>query len=582
LAQPGRPYDLFAFKINYNQVEDNASNGVVPLYNGNISETYWRSYNDNVLRNYGYTYDALNRLEEAFYQKPGYTQPNVNNYREKLTYDSNGNITHLWRNGELDATNLALEIDDLTYTYAPDSNLLLKVTDATASPAGFQDDATDGTLASDTTDDYLYDAMGNMVQDENKNIRSITYNHLNLPTFIDFGSRGTITYLYDATGRKVRKVVQNNVLSQNTVTDYANGFQYENNILQFFPTAEGYVSRLTTKIDLMGRFVKIPIEELPEDQFSYVYNYTDHLGNIRLSYAQDPDTQQLKIVEQNHYYPFGLRHTNYSGGKMQVVKEQEFKRMAPTPEELLSYKYKYNGKEWQDELGLNVTSMDWRQYDSSTGRFNTIDPETDDIFQLDKSPYSFSWNNPILYNDPDGRNPIKNFFKRLLKSGGKKVIKKAVTEEIKQLLKSQKSLKKLITEHKQKLKDFNKDPIGNSSKEALEEMKKDNPTQEELLKRAKGRATALEKQIAKQEGELAKVEKSLKEKGYSNTMLPIVTPNTNPLKKSNVVKSYVKTVDFIENIGVKTFGDNDFGKFVDEMNPVNLGLAPLLKEVTDR
>jgi RHS repeat-associated protein len=404
LAQPGRPYDLFAFKINYNQVEDNASNGVVSLYNGNISETFWRSYNDNVLRNYGYTYDALNRLEEAFYQKPGYTQPNVNNYREKLTYDSNGNITHLWRNGELDATNLALEIDDLTYTYAPDSNLLLKVTDATASPAGFQDDATDGTLASDTTDDYLYDAMGNMVQDENKNIRSITYNHLNLPVLINFGERGTITYLYDATGRKVRKVVQNNVLSQNTVTDYANGFQYENNILQFFPTAEGYVSRLTTKIDLMGRFVKIPIEELPEDQFSYVYNYTDHLGNIRLSYAQDPDTQQLKIVEQNHYYPFGLRHTNYSGGKMQVVKEQEFKRMAPTPEALLSYKYKYNGKEWQDELGLNAYDFGARIYMPDIGRWPCIDPQAELLER--SSPYVYALNSPLVYVDNDGELPI--------------------------------------------------------------------------------------------------------------------------------------------------------------------------------
>ncbi|MFN7776336.1 hypothetical protein, partial [Flavobacterium sp.] len=39
LAQSGRPHDLFAFKINYNQVEDNTTNGVVPLYNGNISET---------------------------------------------------------------------------------------------------------------------------------------------------------------------------------------------------------------------------------------------------------------------------------------------------------------------------------------------------------------------------------------------------------------------------------------------------------------------------------------------------------------------------------------------------------------
>jgi RHS repeat-associated protein len=214
------------------------------------------------------------------------------------------------------------------------------------------------------------------------------------------------SYIYDATGRKVRKVVQNNVLSQNTVTDYANGFQYENNILQFFPTAEGYVSRLTTKIDLMGRFVKIPIEELPEDQFSYVYNYTDHLGNIRLSYAQDPDTQQLKIVEQNHYYPFGLRHTNYSGGKMQVVKEQEFKRMAPTPEELLSYKYKYNGKEWQDELGLNLYDYGARNYDAAIGRWMNIDPKAETSRRW--NPYTYCYNNPLRFVDPDGMEAIEN------------------------------------------------------------------------------------------------------------------------------------------------------------------------------
>jgi RHS repeat-associated protein len=306
----------------------------------------------------------------------------------------------LWRNGELDATNFALEIDDLTYTYAPESNLLLKVTDATSSPAGFQDDATDGNLASDTTNDYAYDVMGNMIVDENKDIRRIIYNHLNLPVLIYFGERGTITYLYDATGRKVRKVVQNDVLSQNTVTDYANGFQYENNIIQFFPTAEGYVSRLTTKIEESGRVVKIPIEELPEDQFTYVYNYTDHLGNIRLSYAQDPDTQQLKIVEQNHYYPFGLRHTNYSGGKMQVVKEQELKRMAPTPEELLSYKYKYNGKEWQDELGLNMYDYGFRKYDPAVGRWMNIDPLAEMGRRL--SPYNYALNNPVRFIDPDG------------------------------------------------------------------------------------------------------------------------------------------------------------------------------------
>ncbi|WP_264509583.1 RHS repeat domain-containing protein [Flavobacterium sp. N1719] len=400
LAQPNDPNDLFAFKINYTDVEVSGMNGVQPLYNGNISETFWRSYNDNVKRAYGYTYDDLNRMDEAFYQKPGLTAANINNYREKLTYDENGNILTLKRNGNLDNGIQEIEIDDLTYTYPQDSNQLLKVTDATLHPSGFEDDSTDGTLATDTTDDYAYDSMGNMTSDENKGIQEIKYNHLNLPTYIDLGGKGNISYIYDATGRKVRKLVQDDVLTQNKQVDYADGFQYENNILQFFPTAEGYASRLTTKIEQSGQLIKIPIEELPEDQFSYVYNYTDHLGNIRLSYSLDPDTQQLKIVEQNHYYPFGMRHTNYSGGRMVMVKDEELKRMAPATEEFLTYKYKYNGKEWQDELGLNLYDYGARNYDAALGRWMNIDPLAEKYRRW--SPYNYCMNNPIYFIDPDG------------------------------------------------------------------------------------------------------------------------------------------------------------------------------------
>nr|WP_315190035.1 RHS repeat-associated core domain-containing protein [uncultured Flavobacterium sp.] len=65
------------------------------------------------------------------------------------------------------------------------------------------------------------------------------------------------------------------------------------------------------------------------------------------------------------------------------------------------YKYKYNGKELQDELGLNVTAMDYRQYDSAIGRFNSIDVMSEKFPSL--SPYSFSADNPILLNDPSGK-----------------------------------------------------------------------------------------------------------------------------------------------------------------------------------
>lgn len=67
---------------------------------------------------------------------------------------------------------------------------------------------------------------------------------------------------------------------------------------------------------------------------------------------------------------------------------------------MLKYKYKYNGKEWQDELGLNITAMDFRMYDNAIGRFHSIDKMTDIMPSL--SPYRFAFNNPVLWKDPTG------------------------------------------------------------------------------------------------------------------------------------------------------------------------------------
>jgi hypothetical protein len=69
LTQSSDPTNLFAFKISYNQVEHNFDSEVKPLFNGNISQTFWKTDSDNVSRSYGYTYDDLNRLLKAIYQR---------------------------------------------------------------------------------------------------------------------------------------------------------------------------------------------------------------------------------------------------------------------------------------------------------------------------------------------------------------------------------------------------------------------------------------------------------------------------------------------------------------------------------
>ena len=65
-------------------------------------------------------------------------------------------------------------------------------------------------------------------------------------------------------------------------------------------------------------------------------------------------------------------------------------------------KYDYNGKEFQDELGLNWHDYGARNYDASLGRWMNIDPK----FWLCSPylPYVYVGNSPLSFIDPDGKN----------------------------------------------------------------------------------------------------------------------------------------------------------------------------------
>jgi hypothetical protein len=209
------PADLFGFKLNYNIVEGSAT-AANKLYNGNIAETFWSTATDGgFVRNYGYKYDNLNRLKDATYQKSGQV---TGMYNENLSYDKNGNIMNLSRYGDRDEQYLPIQIDNLGYGYATNSNKLMSVVDNSNNTSGFKDGITTG-------DDYVYDANGNMTMDKNKNITSIVYNHLNLPTKIIFPT-GNIMYFYNASGQKVQKVVTENATV--TTTDYLGGYRKYN------------------------------------------------------------------------------------------------------------------------------------------------------------------------------------------------------------------------------------------------------------------------------------------------------------------------------------------------------------------
>ncbi len=213
---------------------------------------------------------------------------------------------------------------------------------------------------------------------------------MNLPTHIQFAGGQNITYRYDAAGIKLQKTVDDG--TRQVTTDYMSGYQYEDGKLLFFPTPEGYVKAIYK-----------PGDNTAPALYQYIYIYKDHLGNNRLSYTLDPESERVKILEENHYYPFGLKHNAYVPIRKdvkyqeQLVEKKEIKQIAP---EEGKFKYYYQEQERQDELGLNWDSFKYRNYDYAIGRFMSIDPLAEDYPYM--STYQFAGNKPTWSREIEG------------------------------------------------------------------------------------------------------------------------------------------------------------------------------------
>jgi RHS repeat-associated protein len=247
-------------------------------YNGNIAGIKWKSASANIPRAYGFTYDLVNRITGAAFTQQNttgatWTADKVDFSVNNLTYDANGNIRSIHQQGL--KGNIVSSVDHLTYRYQDGSNKLLAVTDTVHNAAAKLGDFNDGI---NTGDDYAYDRNGNMVTDKNKGLSTITYNYLNLPDKISVIGKGTITYLYDAGGDKLRKTVVDSTYSpvRTTVTDYIGAFVYEQDTLQLISHEEGRIRPLY----------------ITNKPLSYTYDYfeKDYLGNIRVVLSARSDT----------------------------------------------------------------------------------------------------------------------------------------------------------------------------------------------------------------------------------------------------------------------------------------------------
>ena len=320
----------------------------VPCYNGNISSMTWKSGAGATPRGYKFSYDRLGRLTDAEYGEGPSLSVNTNRFNEQVTgYDKMGNILGLKRYWQTSATGYDV-IDDLSLSYA--GNRLKKVADRSGTSAfnnGFE--FKDGI---DLSTEYEYDENGNLTKDLNKKKTAIQYNCLNLPSRVMFANGNSISYLYDAAGRKLRTV---HVLEGDSVTtDYCGNVVYENGVPQILLTEVGYVSLTDSK---------------------YHYYLKDHQGNNRVVVDEEGTVEEV-----NDYYAFG--------GLMSTSSRQSVQP------------YKYNGKELDRKGGLDWYDYGARMYDAALGRFMKTDRFSEKYVSL--SPYQYGANNPVNNIDVNG------------------------------------------------------------------------------------------------------------------------------------------------------------------------------------
>jgi RHS repeat-associated protein len=270
-------------------------------------------------------------------------------FDENPGYDLNGNIITLARQGNTLISGFSKGlIDNLGFVYKSNSNQINNITDNGVGAVHLKEVKNLGGT-------FAYDDNGNAITVPHKQISNITYNYLNLPSQITVGGQN-ISYLYDASGNKLKKTF-------GSVNSYYQGNVLKINDQTFVQTGEGRM-----------------VYDMSNARWGYEYDLKDHLGNTRISFSADNAT--ISLLQTKDYYPFGME-------------------MANSIVNLPATKYLYNGKELQDEGGLDWYDYCARYYDPTIGRWHTVDPLAEKYFNV--SPYAYAANNPVLFIDPNGQ-----------------------------------------------------------------------------------------------------------------------------------------------------------------------------------
>lgn len=390
------------------------------LYNGNISSMVTtiidpEHINTPLPQLTAYRYDQLNRITKldaykqfSFATNSWTSAATDNTYKERYSYDANGNIKTLSRNGNLAG---ALEMDRFEYHYegpsvdvsfSKNNNRLSRVTDNASATGAYNTD-----LESQGTKNYSYDEIGNLIKDAQEEISEIKWTvsgKISEVIRTQGSSKPNLEFRYDAAGNRVLKIVkpQNSLANPSGWTKTYYMRDASGNVMSTYeevPTINaGHYSLAEQHIygssrtgmrsiykDLVSLNIQAPntyIRMLGEKRFEG----TNHLGNV-LAVFNDRragrDFSKSNLLQSSDYYAFGM-----------TMPGRTFTSS-------LGYRYGFNGQEKEENISKDDYDFGARIYDPKIARFLSIDSYHKKFPYW--SPYNYTGaNNPITYIDLNG------------------------------------------------------------------------------------------------------------------------------------------------------------------------------------
>jgi RHS repeat-associated protein len=159
----------------------------------------------------------------------------------------------------------------------------------------------------------------------------------------------------------------------------------------FYDKDNNYVSSQIKYVTIGAKdnsqWEKLTLPDFVAEQDGYLQVFVANESNMAVWFDNLKFNHEIGlVVQENHYDPWGLNLVGIE------------KNGNP------NHRYQYNGKEKQEEFGLNWMDYGARMYSADVPRWWTIDPKAEKYYST--SSYVYALNNPIIFIDPNGKEVV--------------------------------------------------------------------------------------------------------------------------------------------------------------------------------